>query len=206
MPHDDRNRPLWRGEGSSLERERDRYWRGERNRGMFGYEGEGFMGDVRDVEQDAWRRDRESGGRGDFGGGGFTRPAYAGHRGPLGMEEGHDDLESDRSRGFREWEGGSPGASWGRETPWRRQSFRGRGPKNYQRSDDRIMEDVCERLTMDDDVDASEIEVRVEGGVVTLTGTVRERNAKRRAEDIVESVGGVREVQNQLRLDRGTGR
>jgi hypothetical protein len=34
----------------------------------------------------------------------------------------------------------------------------GRGPKGYQRSDERIKEDICDCLTRDPDVDASEIE------------------------------------------------
>jgi len=82
------------------------------------------------------------------------------------------------------------------------QSYRGRGPKNYQRSDDRIREDVCERLAMDHDVDASDIEVQVAEGVVTLNGTVNERYAKRLSEDICESVRGVKDVQNNLRISR----
>ncbi|HEX8155256.1 MAG TPA: BON domain-containing protein [Thermoanaerobaculia bacterium] len=81
-----------------------------------------------------------------------------------------------------------------------RESFRGRGPKGYQRSDERIHEDVCERLAMDHYVDASDIEVQVSGATVTLTGTVADRSAKRRAEDLVEAVTGVRDVQNNLRI------
>jgi osmotically-inducible protein OsmY len=81
-------------------------------------------------------------------------------------------------------------------------SYRGRGPKNYQRSDDRIREDVCERLAMDHDVDASDIEVSVAEGVVTLNGSVNERYAKRLSEDICESVRGVKDVQNNLRISR----
>ena len=77
---------------------------------------------------------------------------------------------------------------------------RGRGPKNYQRSDERIREEVNERLTEDPRVDASEIEVRVENREVTLTGTVRDRDEKRRAEDIAERVSGVSHVQNSLRV------
>ena len=50
-----------------------------------------------------------------------------------------------------------------------RPSFRGRGPKNYQRSDERIREDVCERLTYDERVDASDVEVDVREGVVRLS-------------------------------------
>ena len=82
------------------------------------------------------------------------------------------------------------------------QSFRGRGPKNYQRSDQRIHEDVCERLAEDERVDASDIEVNVSAGVVSLTGSVDDRYAKRRAEDIADSCSGVKDVQNQIRVNR----
>jgi CBS domain-containing protein len=82
----------------------------------------------------------------------------------------------------------------------RRDDHRGRGPKGYQRSDDRIREDVNERLTDDVMIDASEIEVAVQNREVTLTGTVRNRDEKRRAEDVAESVPGVTHVQNNLRV------
>jgi hypothetical protein len=77
---------------------------------------------------------------------------------------------------------------------------RGRGPRGYQRSDQRIYEDVCERLTEDDRIDASEVNVSVAAGEVTLTGTVRSRQAKRRATDIVEGVKGVKDVDNGIRV------
>jgi len=77
---------------------------------------------------------------------------------------------------------------------------RGRGPKNYSRSDDRIREDVSDRLTDDPLVDASEIEVSVQNQEVTLTGTVASRNERRLAEESVEGVSGVKYVQNNLRI------
>jgi osmotically-inducible protein OsmY len=77
---------------------------------------------------------------------------------------------------------------------------RGRGPKNYQRSDERIREEIIDRLTDDPDVDASEIEVEVKSGEITLMGMVDERNSKRRAEDIAESVSGVTQVENRLKV------
>jgi osmotically-inducible protein OsmY len=80
--------------------------------------------------------------------------------------------------------------------------FAGRGPKGYHRSDDRIKEDVCERLMDDRDVDASEITVEVVNGEVTLSGTVDDRWQKRRAEDIADAVTGVTEVANNIRLSR----
>jgi len=79
-------------------------------------------------------------------------------------------------------------------------SNRGRGPKNYQRSEERIREDVCDRLSDDYLIDASEIDIKVNGSEVVLTGTVDSRNEKRRAEDVAESVSVVTNVQNQLRV------
>lgn len=114
-------------------------------------------------------------------------------------------------RNVQSGQGGGAGAAWGdrgrswRDDPgaWRDRArefgkFAGRGPKGYQRSDDRIREDVSDRLTEHPDIDASEIEVAVANGVVTLTGEVDSRGAKRLAEDIAEAVGGVRDVMNQL--------
>jgi hypothetical protein len=79
--------------------------------------------------------------------------------------------------------------------------FRGRGPRGYERSSDRIREDVCEWLTDDDEVDASDIEVEVERGIVILGGSVADRQQKRRAEDIAERARGVRDVRNQLEIE-----
>jgi hypothetical protein len=79
-------------------------------------------------------------------------------------------------------------------------SHRGRGPKGYRRSDQRIHEDVCERLTEDRFIDASNIEVVVKDGEVILSGTVSSRGLKRRAEDLAETASGVAHVQNNLRI------
>lgn len=76
---------------------------------------------------------------------------------------------------------------------------RGKGPASYQRSDERIREIICEALTDDDRIDASNIEVSVKGGEVTLSGTVKERHMKRAAEELVEGISGVKDVQNQIR-------
>jgi hypothetical protein len=80
----------------------------------------------------------------------------------------------------------------------------GKGPKGYRRSDERIHEDVCEQLAQDPGVDASDIEVAVRDGEVTLMGTVEDRWMKRRAEDAIESLPGIRDVHNRVRvMDRG---
>ena len=80
-------------------------------------------------------------------------------------------------------------------------SHRGRGPKGYRRSDQRIHEDICERLTEDRFIDASNIEVVVKEGEVILSGTVSSRGLKRRAEDLAELASGVAHVQNNLRVE-----
>jgi hypothetical protein len=79
--------------------------------------------------------------------------------------------------------------------------MKGRGPKGYRRSDDRIHDDVCERIARSG-LEADEVEVKVQGGEVTLSGTVRTRQEKRWLEDVVEDVFGVDEVHNHLRLHR----
>lgn len=81
-----------------------------------------------------------------------------------------------------------------------RGSFRGVGPKNYARSDERLMEDINERLTDDDDLDASDISVRVSDGKVTLEGNVDQRWMKHRAEDIADACIGVKEVDNRIQV------
>lgn len=79
----------------------------------------------------------------------------------------------------------------------------GKGPKGYVRSDERIREDISDRLSDDDEIDASDITVTVTKGEVRLEGTVADRHAKHRAEDIAESVSGVRDVSNHLRAKKG---
>jgi osmotically-inducible protein OsmY len=93
--------------------------------------------------------------------------------------------------------------SWSQGGMGQRGPHTGRGPKGYQRSDDRIREDVCEVLTQHGNIDASEIEIDVKNGEVTLRGTVDSRQTKRMAEDAIEHLSGVREINNQLRVSRG---
>ena len=83
--------------------------------------------------------------------------------------------------------------------------YTGRGPKGYKRSDEKIIEEACQRLERDGDIDASNIEVSAEDGVIRLTGTVDDRQTKRRAEECVESIYGARDVMNELRVSRQSG-
>jgi hypothetical protein len=97
-----------------------------------------------------------------------------------------------RSAWTSDWSTGSEG-----------ESYAGRGPKDYRRSDDRIREEICDVFTDDARLDPSEVVVKVEGAEVTLMGSVTTRDQKRRAEELAEQVRGVNDVHNQLRLVRG---
>jgi Predicted periplasmic or secreted lipoprotein len=81
-------------------------------------------------------------------------------------------------------------------------SHRGKGPKNYTRSDERIKEDINDRLTDYAYIDASDIDVQVNSGEVILGGEVDSRYDKRLAEDIAEDVSGVKNVENRIRVNR----
>lgn len=96
-----------------------------------------------------------------------------------------DDRERDRHRDTRQF------------------GHRGRGPQGYKRADERINDEAHERLTDDPWVDATNLSISVSGGEVTLSGTVESREAKHRAERIVEDISGVNHVQNNIRVDRG---
>lgn len=92
---------------------------------------------------------------------------------------------------------GGYGDDYARERPV---SHRGRGPKNYRRPDERIAEDVNQILTDDPDLDATEIEVRVENGEITLLGKVGSRWEKRHAENLADRCAGVRDIHNRLTI------
>ncbi len=81
----------------------------------------------------------------------------------------------------------------------------GVGPRGYQRPDQRIYEDICERLSRHGQIDASNIQVEVQQGEVTLKGSVENRRAKRMAEELADTVSGIRDIHNELRI-RNTGK
>nr|WP_307158068.1 BON domain-containing protein [Rhizobium paknamense] len=112
-----------------------------------------------------------------------------------------------RDRGFME-KASDEVASWfgDREAERRRDldQHRGKGPRGYKRTDARVLEDVNDRLSDDPAVDASDIDVQVADGEVTLSGEVSSRYEKRRAEDVAESVSGVHNVQNNIRVRRAS--
>lgn len=128
------------------------------------------------------------GGRGSGGAGSFEGYG-SGH--VAGRYYGGQTLES----------AGGIAPSWGSRN--QRGEHFGKGPKGYRRSDERIREDVCDRLAQDDELDASEIIVTTTNGEVTLEGAVPDRYSKHRAEDIVDSISGVVDIHNRLKVNKG---
>jgi BON domain len=77
-----------------------------------------------------------------------------------------------------------------------------RGPKGYRRSDERVHEDICERIVGSRGVDASDVTVVVRDGNVELTGSVPTRPMKHAIEDLVDACPGVQEIDNRIRVRR----
>lgn len=75
-----------------------------------------------------------------------------------------------------------------------------RGPKGYVRSDERLYDDICVRLSDEGWLELDEVEVQVSDGRVVLDGEVRNRASKYTIEDIADGVWGVKEVDNRLRV------
>ena len=148
--------------------------------------------------QSDWQRDAGGGYWGQGAGGGQG----IGGSGAWRQERSGDwDAQGHGGHG-PSWEGSGGGTRYSAAGSWMAGPHSGRGPQGYQRSDARIEEDVCEHLTHHGMLDATGIQVRVENGEVTLTGTVESRQAKRLAEDILDSISGVKDVHNQLRVQR----
>ena len=169
--------------------QRDRNWQDQQR-----FERTRARGDDRDqqddwVERVPWTRERHP--YGDYG---WERheSALPEFRDPDVHVQPYERREVSRYRNVR----------WNREYDYGVEEgpFSGVGPKGYQRSDERILEDVCERLTRHGQIDASDIEVHVKDGEVTLSGSVDDRAAKRMAEDVVDDVSGVKDVHNNLTL------
>jgi osmotically-inducible protein OsmY len=147
-----------------------------------------------------WERDDDERNRGEFSGNAEFGGYYARdtHRGGMG-----DDYA--RDRGFS---GGGAHDDHVRDQARdhdRSMSHRGKGPKNWDRSDERIRAVVNEHLMDHDGIDATHIEVTVDNAEVTLSGNVGSRWEKRLAEDIAFHCRGVHDVHNRLTVaDRET--
>jgi osmotically-inducible protein OsmY len=145
-----------------------------------GYPGSGYQGSSGGLQQ-------------GYGGG-----SLGGQSGNLGSNEfGNYGASSGSSYG-------NYGSSGGMGQNLSGQGHRGKGPKGYTRSDDRIKEDICERLSDDPLIDASDVSIEAKQGIVTLTGSVDSRQLKHRIEDMIECCSGVKDVENRLTVKSGT--
>lgn len=179
-----------------------------------GYGRDYNQGYGQDYNQDRARQGGQSYSQ-DFGDRGYDRGFNQGYGQNYGREYDQDRSRQGYSQDYSQDRWHSGGQGYGGESynvpanssyaePWMIPGpFTGRGPKGYQRSDDRMREDLCDRLSQHGQIDAGDIDVQVKDGEVTLSGTVDSRAAKRMAEDVAESVQGVREVHNQLRVNQG---
>lgn len=140
------------------------------------------------------RRQWDPGNYGDLGP--DTRPEIQGRRGGDPMGEGRD---------YSGYESHVPAGGMSSRDQPHAGPYKGKGPKGYIRSDERIREDLCDRLTDDAQLDASDITVAVAKGEVTLDGTVASRAERRAAEDCAEACSGVGHVQNNLRVKEKSG-
>ncbi len=75
-----------------------------------------------------------------------------------------------------------------------------KGPKGYVRSDERLRDDICERLSDEPWIDLSEVDVHVDEGRVRLEGEVPDRFSKFAIEDIADGAWGVKDVDNRLKV------
>lgn len=159
------------------------YSRGGGSQGDYNYRGYGRGGSGREGYQ----------GQGQERRSGSSRPGYSGAASGYYGDEYSSQGEGMDLYGSQ----GTQGRQWGQQEYG---AHRGRGPRGYKRSDDRIREEVCDCLTDDDRLDATNIEVTVKDGEVTLSGYTTSRADKRWAESLAERISGVKEVQNSIRL------
>ena len=200
--------PYYRGQGGGDEEQYSRGYGGEQQR--YGYGRSGYYSEP-SRRGYGGRRSSEAYDYGRYEYGDRTREPYyqRGYEGEY-RERGWRGRGRGEERGFFEragdeiksWFGDDEAERRRRADEIRKGLYAGRGPRGYRRSDERIREDINDRLTDDWYVDASDVEVTVNNGMVTLTGLVDSRAAKRRAEDVAECVSGVTDVSNQLRVER----
>lgn len=138
-----------------------------------------------------------------------------GHGGEGNFQHGHDPrgphpdpAPFDQARGAapRSPDNDGLGSYWGRagRGPMPPAPRYGRGPKGYQRSDERLKEDICERLMWrGEHLDVSEVSIEVKDGNVVLEGAVPERRMKHAIEDVVDECMGVKEIENRIRVTYG---
>jgi hypothetical protein len=178
--------------------------------GLGGDSSDAFGGGLTDPRDVRNPRDGGTGGEGGFstlGGGVYTDEGGPDDAPAYGDWQRHSSGTDSGARGQEGF--GFPG-----EHTWGEEQFRaerreerggaqsGREQRAKRRPDESLAREIEEVLTNDPELDATDIEVKVEGGAVTLIGTVNSSDAKLLAEELTESFPGVREVHNRLTIER----
>lgn len=210
----DRYHSSEKGEQRRRDRRQDESWQGGA-RGPQGPQGQGAPGSGQQAD---------GGGYGSQGGGYGSQSSYASHGGYGSQGEasgggsenrgGHGAQGESRSQGYGTHAGSGPHGGYGPQgdahwpqANWGPMSQQARshrrGPKGYARSDERIREDICERLMHSAHIDSSEVTIEVSGGKVLIEGTVPDRRMKHAIEDIADATAGVNDVDNRVRLQQG---
>jgi hypothetical protein len=181
--------------------------------GSAGYGGPGFTGgayaygngprdDGRQVEDeysDESAVSYEQGARPQYGRPPYAQPQYRQqHNPPYDQQYGrHFGRQFGQGQPYGQpygndrYSGGYPDARTRRFTT---------GPKGYQRSDERLKEDISERLMESHYIDSSDVSVEVRGAKVVLEGTVPSRHMKHAIEDLVDACPGVQDIDNRVRV------
>jgi len=190
-----------------------------------------YAGSAGEWHQDVYGGDRYGGGR--YGSGPYEQSqrfgegGFESHTGDFGLlqRQYENRYVSTPERGdYGANPGGAYSASAGGGYPRGRGALafahssvqrapRPRGPKGYTRTDERIREDICERLShplgrfgasdlSNEHLDVSDVSVQVQGGKVLLEGTVPERRMKHGIEDIVDACPGVQDIDNRIKVRR----
>ena len=125
---------------------------------------------------------------------------------PTNKEEFYQLHPDERNRQQRGYDQGFSRSQYGNERSYSQSysepTYAGRGPKGWKRSDESIKEQVCHALEQHPRIDATEVEVDVKEGVVTLRGNIHDRSAKRLAGDVIDWLPGVTDVHNNLTIDQ----
>jgi osmotically-inducible protein OsmY len=83
---------------------------------------------------------------------------------------------------------------------WTTGSVKGRISEGANVSDERLREDICDRLMQMGPVDCTEIDVSVNNGVVQLEGTLPNEDFKQRVLDVVSTVAGTDQIESRLQI------
>ena len=208
----------------------------QRTRGDYDFD---YAGTTGELDQDEYAGDQYGGGR--YGRGPFEQTQRYGERGFGSGTGAYGSLQKQfenryASGGYSGLKtsgralGSSPSASAGRASTGRKsarrsaskakrastatpRSTRARSSTPARRTDTRIREAICERLSRpvedldmsdfaNEHLDVSDVRVSVAGGRVTIDGTVPERRMKPYIEALVDACPGVQDIENRLRVRR----